>query len=160
MGTALSTIRPMQADDVVPLAQSLGRPVEAIDHRWRELESGEREMFVAEMEGGPVGSVSINVHDEVPDLLHLFALDVVPAHQRRGIGTALIQRVEEEATRRGKPGVWLDVEIVNEDARRLYERLGYMVEGDVVVNRYTAYPSGEKVEEVCHRMFKRPGRMD
>jgi ribosomal protein S18 acetylase RimI-like enzyme len=150
----------MRADDVVPLAHSLGWPVEGIDHRWRELESGEREMLVAEVEGRPGGSVSMNVHDDVPGLIHLFALDVAPAQQRRGIGTALIQRVEEHAVSRGMAGVWLDVEIVNEDARRLYERLGYMVEGDVVVNRYTAYPSGEKVEEVCHRMFKRLGRMD
>ena len=148
-------VKRMEQADVAPLAKALGRPVEGLDHRWRELQSGDSQMFVAEVEGRPGGSVSSNVHDDVPGLLHLFALDVVPAHQRRGVGTALIQRVEEQAVLRGMAGVWLDVQIANEGARRLYERLGYRVEGDVVINRYTRYSSGEEVEDVCHRMFKR-----
>jgi len=155
METRVAGIRPAQAGDVIPLANALGLAVEGVEHRWRELDRGELAMFVAEVEGRAAGSVSINVHDDVPGLLHLFALGVAPALQRRGIGTLLIERVEAEAKQRGLPGVWLDVGVGNEDARRLYQRLGYRVEGEVVVNRYTKHPNGERVEEACHRMFKR-----
>jgi ribosomal protein S18 acetylase RimI-like enzyme len=145
----------MRRNDVIPLATAFGWPFEGIERRWTEAESGDREIFVADVEGRPAGSVSLNIQDDVPGLLHLFALDVAPAHRRRGIGTVLIRRVEEEAAARALPGVWLDVEVANGDARRLYERMGYRRKQGVVVNKYTAYPSGEKVEETCYRMVKR-----
>jgi ribosomal protein S18 acetylase RimI-like enzyme len=110
---------------------------------------------VAEAGGLPVGCVSVNEDDAVPGLLHLFALDVAPSFQRRGVGTALIRRIESEAEQRPFEGIWLDVEITNEDARRLYERLGFQREEGIVVNRYTSLTSGESVEETCYRMFKR-----
>jgi len=151
------TIRPMEAPDVEALAGALGWPHSGIRARWVDAEAGRREIFVAEYEGGVAGSVSVNMHPEAPDELHLFALDVSPLLQRRGIGTALVGAVEDEAARRGMRRVWLDVGVENPDARRLYERLGYAVEGETVTLRYSVpNPDGSwrDVEEVCHRMFR------
>ena len=72
-------LREMRGEDIEPLAEALDWPWERIDQRWQELLAGWREMFVAEVDGRPVGSVSINERPEQPGLLHLFALDVAPS---------------------------------------------------------------------------------
>jgi ribosomal protein S18 acetylase RimI-like enzyme len=154
MRTLVARIRPARPADDVPLANALDTAVEAIERRRRGSKPGHA-MFVAEVEEQACGSVSVNVVNDVPALLHLYALGVAPHLQRRGIGTALIERVEAEAKARGQRGVWLDVGVTNVEARRLYERLGYFVEGEVVINRYIRYPEAEPAEEACHRMFKR-----
>jgi ribosomal protein S18 acetylase RimI-like enzyme len=154
MRTFTPTIRPAREEDDVALAKALGTVVETIEHRRHGQEPGHA-MFVADVEGQAAGSVSVNTFDSIPGLLHLFALGVAPALQGRGIGTLLIQHVEATARQMGLAGVWLDVGIDNADAMRLYHRLGYRVEGDVVINRYTRYPGGETAEEACYRMLKR-----
>ena len=52
-------------------------------------------------------------------------IEIVPNYQGQGIGTALINNV----LARGRP-VDLGVLKVNDDARRLYERLGFRVIGE------------------------------
>jgi ribosomal protein S18 acetylase RimI-like enzyme len=150
------TIRPMRPADVGPLAGALGWPARGVRARWADAERGRREMFVAEYDGRVAGSVSINLHDHLPEHLHLFALDVSGALRRRGIGTALIAAVENEAKQRGYRGVWLAVGVENSDARRLYERLGYVADGELMTLRYTV-PNGDgwrDVEEPSYRMFR------
>lgn len=43
----------------------------------------------------------------------------------RGVGTALIRRLEADCRTRGVKRIFLETELSNEDARRLYEREGY-----------------------------------
>jgi GNAT superfamily N-acetyltransferase len=149
----------MTGDDVAPLAQSLGWPEYGIAHRWQEQVDGKREMFVAELDRMPVGSVSIREDRELPGILNLFALDVATHLQNRGIGTLLVARVEDEARARGLNGVYLDVGVKNGDARRLYESLGYIAEGEPCErgwNRRNPDGSqGDYVSEIMQRMFKR-----
>jgi ribosomal protein S18 acetylase RimI-like enzyme len=154
------TIRQMTEDDIDGLASVLGCARRGIEIRYREQVEGKREVFVGDVDQMAVSSVSINIHSDVPGSLHLFALDVAPAFQRRGFGTALIETVERQASLRRLDGVWLDVGIDNPDAMRLYERLGYRREGAVVVNRWSYVDErGEQknVGEPCYRMFKRSG---
>jgi len=61
------------------------------------------------------GKPLINVHD----------LSVVKALRGRGIGTRLLQTVEEFAVRNGCGKVTLEVREANPLAERLYRRLGY-----------------------------------
>lgn len=56
------------------------------------------------------------------------SIEIVPAYQGRGLGTALVERVIAEARARGLP-VRLQVLKIN-PARRLYERLGFVVTGE------------------------------
>jgi ribosomal protein S18 acetylase RimI-like enzyme len=56
---------------------------------------------------------------------HVSNLFVDPRHQGQGIGTALMA----EAARRVAGDLTLSVFILNPAARRLYERLGFQVEG-------------------------------
>jgi ribosomal protein S18 acetylase RimI-like enzyme len=98
-------------------------------------------MFVAMMDGLPIGTVSIggDKSAEDPDALYLFALDVASAHRGRGIGTAMIAEVENVARSRGLKYVTLGVGIDNSAAKRLYERLGFSQTGEPVWEGWTEY---------------------
>jgi ribosomal-protein-alanine N-acetyltransferase len=56
---------------------------------------------------------------------HLSLLAVQPAHQRRGIGRALVRWLEESARVAGLTGIHLEVRATNLDARRFYRCLGF-----------------------------------
>jgi GNAT superfamily N-acetyltransferase len=58
-----------------------------------------------------------------PDCDWLDLLVVAPRYQRRGLGTGVLRSLMSEADRRGVP-LWLSVHR-NNDARRLYARLGF-----------------------------------
>jgi len=61
--------------------------------------------------------------------LHVELLFVPEALRGRGVGTELLRLAEEEATRRGCRGAWLDT--FSFQARGFYERLGYEVFGAI-----------------------------
>jgi ribosomal protein S18 acetylase RimI-like enzyme len=77
---------------------------------------------IVETAGKAIGYVSVVASDD-HDLVHELA--VLPQSQGRGIGTAVIRGVQDDARRRGVP-VRLSVHDDN-PARRLYERLGFAV---------------------------------
>ncbi|WP_246009580.1 GNAT family N-acetyltransferase [Brevibacillus fluminis] len=59
--------------------------------------------------------------------IRLVDLIILPAFQKRGIGTRLLQELQQEAMREDKP-LFLSVLQIN-PAKRLYERLGFVVTG-------------------------------
>jgi ribosomal protein S18 acetylase RimI-like enzyme len=59
------------------------------------------------------------------DYIELSGIQLLPAVQRRGIGTAIIEELKAQAVAAGVP-LELGVEKDNPDARRLYERLGFV----------------------------------
>jgi ribosomal protein S18 acetylase RimI-like enzyme len=61
--------------------------------------------------------------DRAGEVVQVIDIALLPAQRGRGIGTALLTRVIDEAEALGKP-VRLSVELSNR-ARRLYERLGF-----------------------------------
>lgn len=81
------------------------------------------------------------------------ALEARP--QGQGIGTATIGAAENEAARRGASVVGLAVEVDNDGARRLYERLGYVQWGHgLVIDRWTERDDrGEVVREHADECF-------
>ena len=105
--------------------------------RFEESLDGYREILVAELDGCPVGTVSMGGHGfQRPGSLRLFALDVGEAFRGRGVGTALVNGVEAAAADRALTEVNLEVAIGNEDPVRLYERLGYKRLGKPVLDRW------------------------
>jgi len=64
--------------------------------------------------------------EQRPDSLYIHDLEIEPASQGRGIGTAVIEMVIEQGASRGLPIV-LSVVPANPRAMRLYERLGFRV---------------------------------
>lgn len=78
-----------------------------------------------------VGVVAVRRHENE---LFLSNIEILPEHQNKGIGTAVISRVVQEARQNGW-AMTLQVLKVN-PARRLYERLGFVVE-DETATHYT-----------------------
>jgi ribosomal protein S18 acetylase RimI-like enzyme len=77
---------------------------------------------VLELDGAPIGCLQVFVED---DHVLLSRIALLPEQQRRGLGTSLLREVTEDAAARGLP-VRLSV-LINNPARRLYERLGFRV---------------------------------
>ena len=154
-------IRTATDGDLESLAEAHGSETSAaqIKRRLEESREGFRTMLVAVQEGRTVGSVSIGGgRFQREDSLRLFALDVGQAFRRKGVGTALIEAVEAIAVESDMDKVNLEVEIDNEDAIRLYRRLGYRICGDAVMDRWTKLGddgSSETIEVPVFVMVKR-----
>ena len=137
--SARLSVRPAGDGDLGPLTAALGPDVPAaqVATRFEESRLGYRDMLVAELDGRVVGTVSMGGHGfQRPGSLRLFALDVGAAFRRRGVATALVKAVEAIATGRALGGVNLEVAVDNEDAVRLYERLGYGRHEEPVLDRW------------------------
>ena len=128
---------PERADDVHRLTQaafgaygSLDPPSGAVREspaRVREdLEAGGG--AIAEIGGEPAGCLRWRI-GETGDL-HVRRVAVVPARQRGGIGRALMEWAEDEAQRRGCPGIVVGVRVALPGNLSFYRGLGYEVTGE------------------------------
>jgi len=63
--------------------------------------------------------------DETPPRAYIYDLEVAEEHRGKGVGTAAMQALEDEARRLGAEQVMLSVFFKNSGAIRLYERLGF-----------------------------------
>ena len=133
-------VRPARAEDEEPLL--------AIDRAtWSPLTSpapaapegpffNERtrldNVWVAEVDGRVAGYAKMDHPTPLPASEHVWicnGLAVDPSSEGRGVGRALMERLIDEARGRGGLRMTLRVFAPNERARRLYERLGFEVEG-------------------------------
>lgn len=122
-------IRAMRPDDV-PLALELCRHAgwNQTEADWRlllALEPGG--VFVAEIDGRPVGTASAVRHD---DRLGWIGMVLVhPDARRRGIGSALMNRAIDALRRRGTDCIKLDA---TDQGRPVYLKLGFRDERPIV----------------------------
>lgn len=80
------------------------------------------ETWIVLAAGEPVGEIEVR---RGSGRIFLANICIAPGFQGRGIGTAVIRALADEARGRGVP-LELEVMKVNEAARRLYERLGFV----------------------------------
>lgn len=93
-------------------------------------------VFVAELDGVLDGygvvtwgwSIEIGGLDVVLD-------EVYARTKGYGVGTCLIRRLEAECRARGVKRVFLETEVANEAARRLYEREGFEVDASIWMSK-------------------------
>ena len=104
---------------------TLGRDYEASR---RVLAQEGREKYVAEDGSGLAGFLILNMTG--PFAGYIQTVCVAAERRGRGIGTRLV-RFAEERSFRESPNVFLCVSSFNAGARRLYERLGYSVVGEL-----------------------------
>jgi ribosomal protein S18 acetylase RimI-like enzyme len=83
-----------------------------------------------------VGFAIMEFYDEHA---HLSLLAVQPGFQRQGLGRQLVEWLESSARTAGIFAVRLELRAGNDDARRFYERLGYLEAG-----RRPAYYGGRE----------------
>ncbi|MEZ4361386.1 MAG: GNAT family N-acetyltransferase [Kofleriaceae bacterium] len=103
---------------------------------WASWEVG----WVAD-DGGVRGFATVE-HEEWNERLNLWFLYISPGWRRRGVGRALLERVEAYGREVGASHVWLETSSANVPGVRAYERLGYTLCG---VDRlyYGRYMPGE-----------------
>lgn len=81
--------------------------------------------WVAECDGRVVGMVACLPHNDAPGCLELKRASVRRSHRRMGIAKALCQVVADFTHERGYAAVLLSTSVVQTDAQKLYEQMGY-----------------------------------
>lgn len=111
---------------------SLADEASWFERAFRGSLEGDQIFLVAEVAGRVVGTCSIHRLGPTPDseLSHVGELGILVRRESRGkgVGTALLKRALAEARSKFEI-VYLSVFSVNEGARRLYERFGFVVCG-------------------------------
>lgn len=106
-------------------------------------------VLVAELDGRVVGYGKIEHPTPLPASAHVWhvtGLAVDPACEGRGVGRALMEALIDTARERGGRRITLRVFAPNERARRLYERLGFELEG--VLRGEFMVGNGEYVDDL------------
>jgi ribosomal protein S18 acetylase RimI-like enzyme len=104
------------------------------------VEQDETVLIAARLDGRIVGTVQLGL-DTPPNQPHRADVKKMLTHRaarRRGIGAAMLDRVEAEARKRGRTVLVLDT--ASEDAARVYERAGWQRVG--IVPDYALWPGG------------------
>ncbi|XP_058242251.1 probable N-acetyltransferase camello [Hemibagrus wyckioides] len=81
--------------------------------------------WVAECQGRVVGTVACLPAEHIEGCLELKRMSVKHSHRGRGIAKALCRTVADFAQARGFTGVVLYTSVVQTDAQKLYENMGY-----------------------------------
>jgi ribosomal protein S18 acetylase RimI-like enzyme len=115
----LSLVRWTDADKAAFIASQF----EAQDTYYRQMYP-DAQFLVVRVEGKRVGRLYLA---RIEDEFRVIDIALLPAHRRRGIGSALMASIAGLADREGR-SVTLHVEPWN-PAKRLYERLGFATEG-------------------------------
>lgn len=97
------------------------------------LAAGESRIFVAETaDGWPLGFVQLFPSFSSVSMKRLWVLNdlfVAPDARRSGVARALMDRARELAVETGAKGLILETESHNAPAKRLYEELGWALDG-------------------------------
>jgi ribosomal-protein-alanine N-acetyltransferase len=117
------------------------RDLDALDHieRLSYPAPWSRAMFAAELQ--KTGAMALGAYSE-PNVLvgyaivsryvdawHVMNIAVAPEYRRRGIATALLERLFAVTAGDPRRGFTLEVRVSNTEAIRLYERLGFEARG-------------------------------
>jgi [ribosomal protein S18]-alanine N-acetyltransferase len=104
---------------------TLGRTFEA---SLRVLQDPTREVYLARDSAGPAGLLILCMTGAFVGYIQTVL--VYPERRGEGIGSRLLEFAEERILRQS-PNVFMCVSSFNHGARRLYERLGYKVVGEL-----------------------------
>ncbi len=142
------SIRPIDfVRDEQPLKAFLGeRDKMRLEHSEAALKDGDCFIFVADERGVPVGWAIVHTRyrddqDWAPDPdapkyqdgdnAYLENIEVTARLRSRGVGSQLIEAVQDEARQRGKRKLWLHTSENNAKAHQLFERHGWDREGSI-----------------------------
>jgi ribosomal protein S18 acetylase RimI-like enzyme len=85
--------------------------------------------YIAMEEGAPCGIIAGYLDDHDPPRPNVASMWVAPAYRRTGLGTRLLNEVQQWAESLGVPQLRLMVTSGNESAMHFYERFGFVFTG-------------------------------
>jgi ribosomal protein S18 acetylase RimI-like enzyme len=91
------------------------------------------------VDGVPAGRIWIGIDDEQ---IRLLDIAVIPQFQNRGVGTHLLRQLMAEATETNKALRHM-VFVLNDNAHRFYERLGFVVIEDLGGYKHMEWVPGQ-----------------
>ena len=102
-------------------------PLSAEDLRWEDRTYPGTVRFLAEVDGVAAGAATIGrIYVHPPEFPALWAtVDVLPAHRRQGIGSALLGAVSERARELGKPELFLPANEAQPEGIEFLVRRGF-----------------------------------
>jgi GNAT superfamily N-acetyltransferase len=151
--------------DLAPLMAVLGQGRFFADRLARQ-DAGRGVLLVALVDGRPVGDVYLwlepaeepDVRRYLPGVPLLGHLEVLPALRGQGIGTEIMRVAEDLLRRLGHGRVALGVDMDNDRATALYQRLHYLHWGyaPADTSQEVFHPDGrvERVPEKCYILVK------
>ena len=92
------------------------------------------------VDGVPAGRIWVGIDDKQ---IRLLDIAVMEQFQNRGVGTILLRRLMDEATREGKPLRHM-VFVLNDNAHRFYERLGFTTIEDLGGYKHMEWAPGKQ----------------
>jgi GNAT superfamily N-acetyltransferase len=132
------TIRLLNNDDVAPIAKAfekLNKPLNLYERYFQEQVSKLRDVHVAFMEGTVAGYLTICWNSTYPPfrenkIPEIVDFNVLPELRRQGIGTALMDKAENEIARVSKvAGIGVGMTPDYGAAQRMYVLRGYIPDG-------------------------------
>jgi ribosomal protein S18 acetylase RimI-like enzyme len=128
-------IRRITSFDAVVAAGHLFYDVPIEDATRAFLADDRHHLFIAYVDDEPAGFVSgvETIHPDKGGEMFLYELGVDDAYRRRGVATALVERLIGLAGERGCTGVWTGTEKDNTAALATYRRAGAELDFDTVV---------------------------
>jgi ribosomal protein S18 acetylase RimI-like enzyme len=129
-------------DDPLSFGSTYEREAAFGDDSWREWATKDAEgdrmaTFLARRGAGPVGMVAAYRDEDVEALFHVIAMWVAGEARGQGIGSKLLAHAEEWIRSCGGRTVQLNVTTAADDATRLYERAGFVRDGERRPSRHT-----------------------
>jgi len=91
----------------------------------RFVDQDDRVMLLAEVDGVPIGWISVELEEGVAEL----GMGIVDGYRQRGIGTSMVDAALAWASAHGAERMRLDVFPHNEAAIALYRKLGFVEVG-------------------------------
>lgn len=86
----------------------------------QSLARKDRQMYIAEVEGVPVGTVRVDLVDEC----HMLSWTVAPGVRGRGVGEAMVKKLVQKISGR----VGAEIKVGNTASRRIAEHVGMWLE--------------------------------
>ncbi|TDD59055.1 GNAT family N-acetyltransferase [Kribbella antibiotica] len=149
------TIRGLTVDDLPTLGESPSKLV-SMEIELQRAERGEVDyLAVCTPNGQPVGYGAVDFL-KPPGGATLYQLTVLEQFQSCGIGTILIQALEQSIRARGIAFAELGIDDASPRPRALYERLGYVVSGTELGSWQIDTPAGPARYETTITLFRKP----
>lgn len=131
------------------VALGWGKSVAGFERYLAMQGSGERDVFVATVDGEFAGYVTLTwepPYDHGAGIPEIQDLNVLPTYRRRGIGNALMDAAEARAGERSDVvGIGVGLYVDYGTAQRMYVRRGYMPDGRGLMYDWKPVPPGEQV---------------